>query len=70
MLINVYKIYTGPVSVQVQYSRLCPISSSFRYNGSLFSFNSAVVSLYNLGTDLIETTNFIGSFICACLFVA
>jgi hypothetical protein len=35
MLINVYKIYTGPLSVQAQYSRLCSISSSFRYNGSL-----------------------------------
>jgi hypothetical protein len=35
MLINVYKIYTGPLSIQAQYSRLCPISSSFRYNGSL-----------------------------------
>jgi hypothetical protein len=25
-------IYTGPLSVQAQYSRLCPVSSSFRYN--------------------------------------
>jgi hypothetical protein len=34
MLINIFKIYTVPLSVQVQYSRLCPISSSFRYNGN------------------------------------
>jgi hypothetical protein len=33
VLINVHKIYTGPLSVQAQYSRLCLISSSFRYNG-------------------------------------
>jgi hypothetical protein len=38
MLINVYKVYTGPLSVQAQYSRLCPISSSFRYNGSLVTW--------------------------------
>jgi hypothetical protein len=31
MLINVYEIYTGHLSVQAQYSRFCPISSSFRY---------------------------------------
>jgi hypothetical protein len=43
MLINVYKIYTGPLSVQAQYSRLCPISSSFRYNGSLITWT--VISL-------------------------
>jgi hypothetical protein len=30
-----YTIYTSPLSVQAQYSRLCPISSSIRYNGSL-----------------------------------
>jgi hypothetical protein len=35
MLINVYKIYTGPLSGEAQYSRLGPISSSFCYNGSL-----------------------------------
>jgi hypothetical protein len=38
MLINVYQTYTGPLSVQAQYSRLCPISSSFRYNGSLVTW--------------------------------
>jgi hypothetical protein len=37
-LINVYTIYTGPLSVQAQYSRLCPISSSFRYNSSLVTW--------------------------------
>jgi hypothetical protein len=31
-------IYTGPLSVKAQYSRLCPVSSSFRYNGSLFTW--------------------------------
>jgi hypothetical protein len=29
------KIYTWPLSVRAQYSRLCPISGSFRYYGSL-----------------------------------
>jgi hypothetical protein len=29
--------YTGPLSVQAQYSTLCPISSNVRYNGSLDS---------------------------------
>jgi hypothetical protein len=32
---NVHTICTGPLSVQAQYSRLCPISSSFHYNSSL-----------------------------------
>jgi hypothetical protein len=32
MLINVYKIYTGPLSAQARYSRFCPISSSFCYH--------------------------------------
>jgi hypothetical protein len=31
MLINVYKIYIGPLSVHAQDSRLCPSSCSFRY---------------------------------------
>jgi hypothetical protein len=35
VLINVYTIYTGPLLVRAQYNRLWPISSSFRYNGSL-----------------------------------
>jgi hypothetical protein len=32
---NVCTIYIRPLSVQAQYSRLCPISSSDRYNGIL-----------------------------------
>jgi hypothetical protein len=35
--IYIYKIYTGPLSVQAQYIRLCPISSNIRYNSSLKS---------------------------------
>jgi hypothetical protein len=38
MLINVYKIYTGPPSLQAHCSRLCPISSSFRYNSTLVTW--------------------------------
>jgi hypothetical protein len=41
--LSLYTIYTRPLSVQAQYSRLCPISSSIRYNGSLLT--STVVSL-------------------------
>jgi hypothetical protein len=29
ILLNIYKIYTRPLSVRAQYSRLCPISGSF-----------------------------------------
>jgi hypothetical protein len=29
------RVFTWPLSVQAQYSRLCPITGSFRYNGSL-----------------------------------
>jgi hypothetical protein len=36
--ISLYKYTTVPLSVQAQYSRLCPISSSFRYNNSLFTW--------------------------------
>jgi hypothetical protein len=32
---HVKNIYTGPLTVQAQYSRFCPISSSFHYSGSL-----------------------------------
>jgi hypothetical protein len=35
MIWHSYTIYTRPLSVWAQYSRLCPISGSFRYNGSL-----------------------------------
>jgi hypothetical protein len=34
-----YTIFTRPLSVQAQYSRLCPTTSSFRYNGSLRHLN-------------------------------
>jgi hypothetical protein len=33
-----YTIYTSPLSVQAQYSRLCPISSGVRYNGKIFLY--------------------------------
>jgi hypothetical protein len=33
-------IFPRPLSVQAQYSRLCPISSSFRYNGSLVTWTA------------------------------
>jgi hypothetical protein len=36
--LSVYTIRTRPLSVRAQYSRLCHISSSFGYNGSLKSF--------------------------------
>jgi hypothetical protein len=38
MIWHSYKIYTRPLSVRAQYSRLCPISGSFRYNGSLVTW--------------------------------
>jgi hypothetical protein len=44
MLINVYKIYTGPLSVQAQYSRFCPIFSSFRYNDSLVTWTAVCLT--------------------------
>jgi hypothetical protein len=31
-MLSIYIIYTGPLSVQAQYSRFCPISSSFCYD--------------------------------------
>jgi hypothetical protein len=62
MLINVYKIYTGPLSVQAQYSRLCPISSSFRYNGWLDCPNCL---LYNFSVRTTSKTPFF--FCCVCV---
>lgn len=38
MLLSMHKICTGPLSVLDQYSKLCPISSSFKYNGSLVTW--------------------------------
>jgi hypothetical protein len=35
---NLHTIFTRPLSVQAQYSKLCPITSSFRYNGSLVTW--------------------------------
>jgi hypothetical protein len=43
MLLNTYTIYTRLLSVRAQYSRLCHISDSFGYNGSLVT--STVVCL-------------------------
>jgi hypothetical protein len=31
-------VYTGPLLVEAQYSKLCPISSSIRYNDSLVTW--------------------------------
>jgi hypothetical protein len=45
MLINVHKIYTGTLSLQAQYSRLCPISSSFRCSGNLSLSPSPVLKV-------------------------
>jgi hypothetical protein len=38
IVINVYAISTGLLSVQAQYSRLRPIYSSFRYNSTLVTW--------------------------------
>jgi hypothetical protein len=65
MLKNVYAIYTGPLSVQAQYSRFCPISSTFRYSGSLFTSTVACLTaakfkpltLYMLGFALSNFAN-------------
>jgi hypothetical protein len=52
MLLTVYTIYTMHLPVQAQYSRSCPIFSSFRYNGSLSHLNgllfrfSSIMSQY------------------------
>jgi hypothetical protein len=35
--VYVYTIYTRPLSVQAQYSRLCPIINCSCYNGSLLA---------------------------------
>jgi hypothetical protein len=57
---NLCTIFTWPLSVQAQYSRLCPTTSSFRYNGSLDTWTvvcltvanpSYRLSLYRLRTD-------------------
>jgi hypothetical protein len=38
MFLNAYTIYTRPLSVQAQCSRVCPISSSFHDNGNLVTW--------------------------------
>jgi hypothetical protein len=35
---HTYTIYTRPLTIRAQYSRLCPISGSFSYNGSLVTW--------------------------------
>jgi hypothetical protein len=37
--ISLLSVYTRALSVQAQYSKLCPISISIRYNGSLVTLN-------------------------------
>jgi hypothetical protein len=73
MVINVYTICIGPLSLQAQYSRLCPISSSFRYNStSTLSYSkseskselcydrrSVGQSVLVLSTHLMLTTRFL-----------
>jgi hypothetical protein len=56
-----YDIYTWPLSVRAQYSRLCPTSGSFRYNGSLVTWMVVLwlvqlASLYSLDMNQIENT--------------
>jgi hypothetical protein len=48
MIINLLNIYTGPLSVQAQYIRLCPISSSFRCNGSLVTWTVVCLTVAKL----------------------
>jgi hypothetical protein len=52
---NLYTIFTRPLSVQAQYGRLCPITSSFCYNGSLVTWT--IVCLTVLWPTLIHTYN-------------
>jgi hypothetical protein len=58
-LMFVYTIYTRPLSVQAQYSRLCPIPSCFRYNGSLVTWT--VVCLKSLHGSLYKLPRIYGN---------
>jgi hypothetical protein len=51
-------MYTGPLSVQAQYSRLCLISNSFRYNGSLVIRTVANLTAAKFKPLILSTTNF------------
>jgi hypothetical protein len=58
MLINVYTIYTGPLSVQAQFSRLFPISSSFHYNGSLVTWTVVCLTVAKLKPLILSMPGF------------
>jgi hypothetical protein len=49
-------IYTRPLSVQAQYSKLCPISSSFRYNGSLVTWKVVCLTAAKIQPLIISMT--------------
>jgi hypothetical protein len=58
MLIQIYKIYTGPLSVQAQYCRLRLISSSFRCNGSLVTWTTVCLTAAKFKPLIISVSVF------------
>jgi hypothetical protein len=61
-------IYTWPLSVRVQYSRLCPISGSFRYNGSLVTWTVVCLTAAKFKPLVFSVTGFALSN-CANVFI-
>jgi hypothetical protein len=56
MVLNVYTIYTRPLSVRARYSRLCLISGSFRYNGSLVTWTVLCLTVAKFKPLLFSVT--------------
>jgi hypothetical protein len=58
MIWQSYAIYTRPLSVRAQYSRLCPISGSFRYNGSLVTWTVVCLTAAKFKPLVFSVTGF------------
>jgi hypothetical protein len=58
MEINVYTIYIVPLWVRAQYNRLCPISGSLRYNGSLVAWTVVCLTVAKFKPLMLSMSGF------------
>jgi hypothetical protein len=58
VLLDSYAIYTRPLSVQAQYSRLCPISSRICYCGGLDTWTVVCLTAHALKCNVLAIVRF------------
>jgi hypothetical protein len=55
---HIYTVYTRPLSIRAQYSRLCPISGSLRYNGRLVTWTVVCLTAAKFKPLVFSVTGF------------